>query len=131
MNLTLEDLEKVMNTTGATYAAAKETLNQTNGDVDEAIKLLQSPAPEESFDDNIKETMDKLKKKVNQGGVERIQIKKGDEIVLNVPVGVGVLGGILGIAAAPWAMIAGALLAFGLGCKLEVVKKDGTIDEVN
>ena len=57
-------------------------------------------------------------------------IKKGDEVVFSVPVNVGIVGGIIGIAAAPWALIAGSVAAFGLGCRLEVVKKDGTTDEV-
>ena len=74
--------------------------------------------------------MDKLKKKVEEGNVDRIQIKKGNEVVFSVPVNVGIVGGILGLAAAPWALIAGSVAAFGLGCRLEVVKKDGTTDEI-
>ncbi len=46
------------------------------------------------------------------------------------PVNIGIVGGIIGLAAAPWALIAGSVAAFGLGCRLEVVKKDGTTDEV-
>jgi hypothetical protein len=43
---------------------------------------------------------------------------------------VGIIGGIIGAAAAPWALIAGTIAAFGFGCKLEIVKKDGTTDEI-
>ena len=74
--------------------------------------------------------IDKLKKIVAEGNVDRVQIRKGDEIVFSVPVNVGIVGGIIGLAAAPWALIAGSVAAFGLGCRLEVVKKDGTTDEV-
>ncbi|MCR5342072.1 MULTISPECIES: DUF4342 domain-containing protein, partial [unclassified Butyrivibrio] len=129
MNITLEAIEKVMELTGVEYKTAKEALEKTNGDVDEAVKLIQ-PATKDIGDD-IKNLIDKLKKIVEEGNVDRIQIKKDDEIVLSVPVNVGIIGGIVGLAAAPWALIAGSVAAFGLGCKLIVVKKDGTSDEVN
>ncbi len=128
MQITLEAVEKVMEQTGVDYKAAKEALVKTDGDVDAAIKLI-SPDTKDLGDD-IKEMMDKLKKKVEEGNVDRIQIKKGDEVVFSVPVNVGIVGGLLGLAAAPWALIAGSVAAFGLGCRLEVVKKDGTTDEI-
>ena len=128
MNITLEAVEKVMEQTGVDYKAAKEALVKTDGDVDAAIKLIQPDSKDVS--DDIKEAMDKLKKKVEEGNVDRIQIKKGNEVVFSVPVNVGIVGGILGLAAAPWALIAGSVAAFGLGCRLEVVKKDGTTDEI-
>ena len=34
--------------------------------------------------------------------------------------------GIIGIAAAPWAVIAGAIAAYGFDCQFEIVKNDGT-----
>ena len=128
MNITLEAIEKVMNQTGVDYAAAKEALQQTDGDADKAIKLLQPKACE--LEEDVKKLIDKLKKIVEDGNVDRIQVKKGDEIVLSVPVNVGIIGGVIGLAAAPWALIAGSIAAFGLGCKLVVVKKDGSTDEV-
>ncbi|MBE5823480.1 MAG: DUF4342 domain-containing protein [Butyrivibrio sp.] len=128
MQITLEAVEKVMEQTGVDYKTAKEALVKTDGDVDAAIKLI---APDtKDLGDDIKEMMDKLKKKVEEGNVDRIQIKKGDEVVFSVPVNVGIVGGLLGLAAAPWALIAGSVAAFGLGCRLEVVKKDGTTDEI-
>lgn len=128
MNITLEAVEKVMEQTGVDYKDAKEALVKTDGDVDAAIKLIQPDTKE--VDNDIKDLMDKLKKIVADGNVDRVQIRKGDEVVFSVPVNVGIVGGILGLAAAPWALIAGSVAAFGLGCRLEVVKKDGTTDEV-
>ncbi len=128
MEITLEAVEKVMEQTGVEFKDAKEALTKTNGDVDSAIKLLQPDS--NNIGDDIKEAMDKLKKMVEDGNVSRIQIKKGDETVLSVPVNIGLVGGLVGLAAAPWALIAGTVAAFGLGCRIEVVKKDGTTDEV-
>ena len=128
LNFSFEELEKVMEQTGVDYKAAKEALIKAAGNVEEAIKDLQPETKD--LGDDIKDLIDKLKKKVEEGNVDRVQIKKGDEIVFSVPVNVGIVGGILGLAAAPWALIAGSVAAFGLGCRLEVVKKDGTTDEI-
>ncbi len=132
MEITLEAVEKVMELTGVEFQAAKAALTQANGDVDEAIKLIQ-PEPKETgtFEDETKKAVEKLKKAVAEGNVDKIQIRRDDEVLLSVPVNVGIVGGILGLAAAPWALIAGAIAAFGFGCKLEVVKSDGTVDEVD
>ncbi len=128
MEITIEAIEKVMEETGVEYKAAKEALLKANGDVDAAIKLIQPDTKD--LGDEIKAVIDELKKKVEEGNVDRIQIRKGDEVVFSVPVNVGILGGIVGLATVPWALIAGAVAAFGFGCRLEVVKKDGTTDEV-
>lgn len=128
MEITLEAVEKVMEETGVDYKTAKEALVNADGDVDAAIKAIQPQTQEISED--IKAMMDKLKKKVNEGNVDRVQIKKDDEVVLSVPVNVGIVGGLVGLAAAPWALIAGSLAAFGFGCRLVIVKKDGTCDEI-
>ena len=128
MNFSLEAVEKVMDQTGVDYKTAKEALIKTDGDADAAIKLIQPDTKD--IGDDIKELIDKLKKKVEEGNVDRVQIKKGDEVVFSVPVNVGIVGGLLGLAAAPWALIAGSVAAFGLGCRLEVVKKDGSTDEI-
>ena len=128
MEITLEAVEKVMEQTGADFKTAKEALTKTDGNVDEAIKLICPDTID--VGEETKAAVEKLKRKVEEGNVSRIQIRKGDEIVLSVPVNVGIVGGIIGLAAAPWALIAGSVAAFGLGCKLEVVKKDGTTDEI-
>ncbi|MCR5402260.1 MAG: DUF4342 domain-containing protein [Butyrivibrio sp.] len=149
MNISLEAVENVMKQSGAEFKDAKEALIKANGDEAAAINLIKESAEAKkdttaangsenteetkaagNTTDEIKSAVDKLKKKVEEGNVDRIQIKKGDEVVFSVPVNVGILGGIIGLAAAPWALIAGAVAAFGLGCRLEVVKKDGTTDEI-
>ena len=128
MEITLEAIEKVMEATGVEYKTAKEALTKTNGNADEAIKLIRPDTID--IGEEAKAAVEKHKKKVEEGNVDRIQIRKDDEIVLSVPVNVVIIGVFLGLAAALWAMFACSVAAFGLGCKLEVVKKDGTTDEV-
>lgn len=128
MQITLETVEKVMELAGVDYYTAKEALVNADGDID---KALESLAPNSSsVGDEIKDMIDKLKAKVKEGNVDRVQIRKDDEVILKVPVNVGIIGGLIGAAAAPWALIAGTIAAFGFGCKLEIVKKDGTTDEI-
>ena len=128
MQITLEAVEKVMELAGVDYYTAKEALVNADGDID---KALESLAPNSSsVGDEIKDLIDKLKAKVKEGNVDRVQIRKDDEVILKVPVNVGIIGGLIGAAAAPWALIAGTIAAFGFGCKLEIVKKDGSVDEV-
>ena len=76
--------------------------------------------------DNKESTVNRLKEAVKQGNVNRIRIIRNDEVILNIPVNVGVIGGIVGIATIPWALIIGAIAGVGLGCKIEIVKKDGS-----
>ena len=128
MQITLEAVEKVMELAGVDYYTAKEALTNAEGDID---KALESLAPNSSsVGDEIKDLIDKLKAKVKEGNVDRVQIRKDDEVILKVPINVGIIGGLIGAAAAPWALIAGTIAAFGFGCKLEIVKKDGSVDEV-
>ncbi len=127
MQITLEAVEKVMELTGVDYAAAKEALVKTDGDVDEAVKLI---APEEKGNDKVKETVEKIKAKVKEGNVDKIQISKDGEVALSIPVNIGIIGGIVGLAAAPWAFIAATIATLGFGCKIEIVKKDGSTDEI-
>ena len=128
MEITLEAVEAVMEQTGVDYKAAKEALLKADGNVDEAIKMIQPETKDVGAE--INSLNDKLKKLVEEGNVARIRIRKGDETVLNIPVNIGILGGLVGLASAPWALIAGTVAAFGVGCKIEVIRKDGTTDEI-
>mgnify|MGYP002625566662 CR=1 FL=1 len=127
MQITLEAVEKVMEVTGVDYAAAKEALLKADGDVDEAVKFI---TPDEKADDKAKETVEKIKAKVKEGNVDKIRISKDGEIVLSLPVNIGIIGGIVGLTAAPWAFIAATIAALGFGCKIEIIKKDGSTDEI-
>ena len=128
MDINLEAVEKVMELAGVDYYTAKDALLKADGDVQAAVDSLNPNTS--SAGDEIKDAIDKLKEKVKEGNVDRIQIRKDDEIILKVPVNVGIIGGVIGLATAPWTLIAGTIAAFGFGCKLEIVKKDGTTDEI-
>ena len=62
------------------------------------------------------EVIDKLK--------ELILVKKNGETIVNFPVNVGI---VVGVAAAPWALILAAITTLGMNCHIEVLKDDGEI----
>ena len=79
---------------------------------------------------NVNAALDKIKELVNKGNVSRVVIRKDDKVILNVPGTVGVVGAVVGITAAKWAMLAAALATVGFGCTVEVIKDDGEIVNV-
>ncbi|MBO5496758.1 MAG: DUF4342 domain-containing protein [Oscillospiraceae bacterium] len=72
----------------------------------------------------------KLKELVQKGNVSRILIRRGSNVLLNLPVTVGVAGAVVGLSAAKWLLIAGAVATLGFGCTVEIVKDDGQIVSV-
>ena len=81
-------------------------------------------------DSKMEETVEKLKELVRKGNVSRILIERGGNIILNIPLNAGIAGTVLGLTAAPWALIASAIATLGFDCKVEVLKTDGETVEV-
>jgi len=80
--------------------------------------------------DKIDGIIEKLKELVRQGSVSRIVVKKDGKVLVDVPVNVGVGVGVVGLLAAKWILIAGAIATVGVGCTIEVVNNDTDIVEV-
>lgn len=80
--------------------------------------------------DSVNDVVDKIKDIVSHGNADRVVITRKGETLLNMPVNAGLIGGAIGLFAAPWAMVAAIVAAFGFKCKIEVVKKDGTREGV-
>ena len=127
MKITLEELEKVMEETGLDYKEAKELLLNADGDVDEAIRSTRTTR----FTDNeqINRIVEELKARVREGNVDRIQLLRKGEVIFSVPLNVGIAGGLIGLMAAPFAMIAAAIAAYGLDCRIEIVRNDGSRED--
>lgn len=77
------------------------------------------------------EVVEKVKELVKKGNVSRIVLKRNEETVLSLPLNVGIVGTVLGLKAAPWALLMTALVTFGLKCRLEIVKTDGKTVDLN
>ncbi|WP_432409292.1 DUF4342 domain-containing protein [Wukongibacter sp. M2B1] len=129
MEFTLEQVDEVRERTGASYQEAKEALEEANGDVLEAIIYLESKAKggtRNNFSDMGNEVIETLKEIVRKGNVTRIYLRKDGETVMNIPITAGAVGALLFTPA----IIAGILAALATGCRLEIVKDDGEVIDI-
>ena len=139
MELTIQAIEKVMEETGLEYKAAKALLEENECDPEKAVTKFFEEEPEdekkeengEECKENTADFFDKIQELIDKGNVDRIQLRKDDQIVMSVPVNVGIVGGLIGAIYAPGMLVLGALASFGFGCKIEVVSKDGKTDVIN
>lgn len=131
MEITLEKIELVKDRTGVTYAEAKEALEETDGSVVDAIIAIEETVNagkrERGFGEKGQALFASLKGLIKKGNVARIQVKREEDIILNVPVNAGIVG----ICIAPLASIVAVVAAFGFKCVIEVIKTDGTIIDVS
>lgn len=77
------------------------------------------------------ELVEQIKELVKKGNVAKIVIKKGEDTIVNLPLNVGIIGGIVGLIAAPWAMLTATVATIGFDCKIELVKTDGTVIDIS
>ena len=94
MEITLEKIELVKDRTGVSYAEAKEALEKADGSVVDAIILIEEQidiTPKTKAGDQASHVVEKIKELIRKGNVSKIKIKKGDEIIMNIPVNIGIL----------------------------------------
>lgn len=130
MEITLEKIELVKDRTGVTYKEAKEALEAADGSVVDAIINIEETIDAKTntkFSGQSSQVIEKLKQLIKKGNVSKIVVKKDDEVILNLPVNIGILGTVI----APIPIIIGTVAAFGTKCIIEVVKEDGTIIDVS
>jgi len=130
MDITLEKIELVKDRTGVSYREAKEALEATDGNVVDAIIKIEDEINAKvgsKISDNGAKVIEKIKEYIKKGNVSRITVKKDDEIVINIPVTVGVVG----TALAPWLTVIGAIVALGLKCEILLVKEDGSVIDLS
>ena len=130
MEITLEKIELVKDRTGVSYAEAKEALEAAEGSDVDAIISIEEKIDEDTCNNFTKQgnaVIENLKALVKKGNVSKIVIKRDDEVMLNIPVNLGILGTVI----APWGAVLGTLAAFGFKCTIELVAEDGTIIDVS
>ena len=79
---------------------------------------------------DVQNVIEKIKELVKKGNVSRIVVCRKGQQVLNIPVSVGAVGAVVGLAASKWVTLAAVLATIGLGCTVEVIKSDGGIVNV-
>ncbi|WP_432664601.1 DUF4342 domain-containing protein [Wukongibacter baidiensis] len=131
MEFTLEQVDEVRERTGVSYQEAKEALEEADGDVLEAIIYLEAKEKNDdhvrnNFSDMGNDVVEKLKELVRMGNVTRIYLRKDGETVMNIPITAGAFGALF----FPPATIAGIVAALATGCRLEIVKDDGEVIDI-
>ncbi len=76
------------------------------------------------------EIVEQIKALVRKGNIARVMVKRDADVILNIPLNVGIVGTVLGLTAAPWALIATAVATLGFDCRIELEKTDGEIVEL-
>lgn len=129
MEISLEKIELVKDRTGVSYKEAKDALEQTEGDVVNAIILIEETIdePSELGDTRFKETIDYIKGLISRGNVSRIVVKNGERVVLNISLNSGIIGAL----AFPWAALTGAIVALGTDCSVELLCNDGGVIDIS
>lgn len=130
MDITLEKVDIVRERAGVSYKEAKEVLEQTNGDVVEAIILIEEKHGKTWMDTMSvagNEIIEKLKVIIKKGNVSRIILKKDGEILLNVPVTAGAIGVML----YPIVSLLGVSAALVTKATIEIVKDNGEVVDIN
>ncbi len=112
-----------------TRSAETEIIEEPETEPEDAKEADIGPE-DKKLDDYAEEIIERLKKRIQEGNVDRIRISREGNILLDIPLNLGLLGGILTIATIPWALILGVITAFGLNCKIEIVTKDGDSEEM-
>lgn len=79
---------------------------------------------------SVSNVVEKIKELVAKGNVSRVLVRKEEKVILDIPVTVGVVGAVVGITAAKWAMLGAALATVGFGCTVEIIKDSGEIVNV-
>ncbi len=133
--ITLEMVDQERERTGVTYEEAEAALEGANGNVVDAIIAIEKEnATTVDVNEKIEGLVEKVKSAVQKGNVNRIRILRGDEELANIPVNAGIAGGVLGLMAGPWVLISAAVVAAvakcGFDCRFQIVKEDGSIDEI-
>ena len=129
MEITLEKIELVKDRTGVSYKEAKDALEEADGSVVDAIINIEDTidmSNSTKVGEQGAKIIDQIKYLVQKGNITKIVVKKGDEKLLNFPVTASIVGTVL----APWAAIAGIIAAFGMKCRIELVKDDGSVIDI-
>lgn len=135
MDITLEKVDQVRERTGVSYAEAKQALEASNGDVLNAIILLEEKSKYNNVNENKQsETINEfkvwLKDLINKGNVTRIKITKDGKSIVDVPVNAGIAAGIIAIIIQPILAFV-VVAAVVTQVTIEVTKADGSVEVIN
>ncbi len=126
MEISLEKIELVKDRTGVNYKEAKDALIKADGSVVDAIIMIEDEidlVPKSKAGDQASHLIDRLKQLIKKGNVSRIVVKKDEEIILNIPVNLGIVGAVWVF----WPTLVATVVALGMKCTIELIKDNGEV----
>lgn len=125
-NENLKKIDDILKRTDTDYSTAKQALEDANGDVLDAIILIESQNKNQNYskgNNKGEQILNQLKDILAKGNATKITIKKNDEIIVNIPVTAGIIGAFV----APFLSAAGITAALLTQCTVEITQVDGNI----
>lgn len=127
----LQKIDGILKRTNATYAEAKQALEDANDDVLEAVILIENRRNFKNTQSSAKQKgdqmMDQIKSILSKGSSTKITIKKNGETIINIPITAGLIGALI----SPFLAAAGVTTALLTQCSVEITQDDGNVIDLN
>ena len=130
MEISLEKIELVKDRTGVNYKEAKDALIRAEGSVVDAIIMIEDEidiAPKSRTGDQVSQLIESVKQLIHKGNVSKIVIRREQEVILNVPVNLGIVGAVWLF----WPTVVATIAALGMKCTIELVKDNGEVVSIS
>ncbi|MFA6982787.1 MAG: DUF4342 domain-containing protein [Sedimentibacter sp.] len=123
-NNNLNKIDEILKRTNTDYGTAKEALEAANGDVLEAIILIENQQKgRTSGSFKGEQIMAQLKDILAKGNATKLTIKKNNDVIINIPITAGLVSALI----APFLSAAGITVALLAKCSVEITQTDGKI----
>ena len=130
--VTLEKIDIIKERSGVSYKEAKEALLATDGDVLEALIYIennQSGVTETVFS-SFEDFKQWIKEILEKGNINRIKVKKGSKVIVDIPVTAGVAVSLVSLFFREL-LVLGVVTALVTKITVEITKADGSVEVVN
>lgn len=124
-NDNLKKIDEILKRTNTDYTTAKEALEAANGDVLEAIIIIENQQRGNTSSGSVRgeQIMKQLKDILAKGNATKLTIKKNNEVIINIPITAGLVSALV----APFLSAAGITVALLAKCSVEITQADGKI----
>lgn len=131
MTINLEQIDELKKRTNASYEDVKKALEECNGDMVEALIYLEKQKkikPEEkTTTDHFGNFIQAVKRIIRKGNGTKFIVKKGDSIIISLPVTIVVIITVV----APYITVVALILAILTGHRIKFQGKNGEDMKVN
>lgn len=125
-NVTLEQIDLLMERAQVSYTDAKEALERTNGDILEALLLLEKEKKIKTTSSS-SESMEKVSSFIDKLNQTRFKMRKNEKVYVNIPLSIAIILAVLTLHIS----IIGLLISIVLGIKIELEGNNDIVEKVN